>query len=229
MFSAYTIVAIALLSLASILGGCRTRDEAGSATLEASGASVKAILDDKCASCHSDESLGWAGVNYIGSLDALITNGKVVRGTPEQQQNSPLLLRIISTDRPMPPPTPPMAPADSKAVQDWILADSPLADAAGAPHPLATAARVALEAYCSPCHTSSAPGTGEGNINYITDLAKLVEKGKVKRGADEAARKKSRIFVRITSANSPMPPVVAPLQPAEVETIRQWVMAGAPL
>ena len=213
------------------LVGCNVRSEPTS-TMKEDGAPVtaaeaRATLENRCYSCHGDDSIGWGGMTYITDLNALVTNGKVVRGTPEQVAASPLLLRITSPDKPMPPVIAPLDDAGRKAITDWIMADSPVADAQGVEPPLATAAKASFEKFCVSCHGATAPGTGEGTINYITDLAKLVQKNKVRRG-DEATRKKSRILLRITSADNQMPPVVEPLAAAELELLKAWVTNGSP-
>lgn len=219
----------AILVLALV--GCNVRSE-GTSTMKDDATPVTAgqartILENKCYSCHGDDSIGWGGMTYITDLNALVANGKVVRGTPEQVAASPLLVRITSPDKPMPPAILPLDDAGRKAIVDWIMADSPVADAQGVEPPLATAAKGAFEKFCVSCHGASAPGTGEGTINYITDLAKLVQKNKVRRG-DEATRKKSRILLRVTNADNPMPPVVEPLAPEELDQLKAWVMNGSP-
>lgn len=221
------ILPILLLALV----GCNVRS-AGTSTMKddtppVTAAGVKSILESKCYACHGDDSIGWGGMTYITDLGQLVANGKVIRGTPEQQATSPLLLRVTSSEKPMPPVVQPLDADGKKAITDWIMADSPLTDAQGAEHPLATAAKASFEKACGTCHGTSAPGTGEGAINYITDLAKLVQKNKVKRG-DEATRKKSRILQRINSDDNPMPPTVPALDPAEVDTIKAWIANNAP-
>lgn len=219
-----------LVFSAMALLSCNVRTDPSTSTIKegpADAATVRAILEDKCYACHGDDSIGWGGMTYVTDLEALVANGKVVRGTPEQQQTSPLLLRVMSADKPMPPVVKPLEEADKKAINDWILADSPLTDEAGAEHPLATAAKASMQKNCASCHAADAPGQGEGGVNYITDLAQLIAKNKVKRG-DETARKKSRVYLRVNNANNPMPPIVKPLEPSEIETIRGWVSSNAP-
>lgn len=220
-----------LIVIGALVAGCNVRSEPTSTMKEdavaANAGQARTILENKCYSCHGDDSIGWGGMTYITDLKALVDNGKVVRGTPEQVAASPLLLRITSLDKPMPPNIPPLDDEGRKAIVDWIMADSPVADAQGVEPPLATAAKAAFEKFCVSCHGATAPGTGEGTINYITDLAKLVQKNKVRRG-DEATRKKSRVLMRITSAENPMPPVVEGLTPSELDQLKAWVTSGSP-
>ncbi len=227
-----TIGAWSLLFL--VVAGCNVRSEPTSSMKEdplpvppATATEVRTILENKCYSCHGDDSIGWGGMTYVTDLDALVTNGKVVRGTPEQQATSPMLLRVTSVDKPMPPVVAPLDDAGKQAITAWIMADSPLTDAQGAEHPLATAAKATFEKSCGLCHGPATPGTGEGAINYVSDLARLVQKNKVKRG-DEAARKKSRVLIRINSADNPMPPVVASLEAGEVDRIKSWILNNSP-
>lgn len=178
-------------------------------------------MTKKCARCHGPDSKGFGGMDYITDLGKLVENGKVLRGTTAAHDASPVKVRILSSTNPM-PPLAALSPADSMAIQSWILADSPLTGFE------ADAAKLALEKNCGSCHGMTTPGGGVAGINYISDLAKLVEKNKVKRG-DEAIRKKSRIFLRITSAGNPMPPAVVQLTPEEKAAIVSWVDADAPL
>ncbi len=224
----------ALIGLFLFVTGCNVRNEPTSSMKDdplplppATATEVRKIFENKCYTCHGDDSIGWGGMTYVTDLSALVANGKVVRGSPEQQATSPLLQRVISVDKPMPPVVDPLDDTGKKAITDWIMADSPLTDAQGGEHPLAAAAKVTLEKSCGSCHGATAPGTGEGLINYITDLAKLVQKNKVKRG-DEATRKKSRVLIRINSADNPMPPLVAPLEAGEIDQIRSWVLSNSP-
>lgn len=81
-----------------------------------------------------------------------------------------------------------------------------------------------LESKCGGCHGAGGPGAG--GIDYITDLAALVAQKKVERGSPET----SRIFIRITSADNPMPPAAQndPLSTDEIDLVRRWILSGAP-
>lgn len=77
------------------------------------------ILDTNCAKCHGPESQSLGSINYITNLDALIKNGKVVPGDPN---NSPIWRRLTSTDAPMPPPSEMQQPSDDEVatIETWI-------------------------------------------------------------------------------------------------------------
>lgn len=89
---------------------------------------------------------------------------------------------------------------------------------------LANAVQALLGARCGGCHGDGGPKAG--GIDYITDLTALVASGKVVR-EDPAS---SPLFIRITSADAPMPPASTGvrLTADEIGLIAQWIEAGAP-
>lgn len=98
---------------------------------------------------------------------------------------------------------------------------------------LATKAQKAFEKNCAQCHGPN--GSGEGGITYITDLAALVENGKVRRGT-KADHDKSRVLVRLTSKDDPMPPTddmegnaLKRPSAADIKAIKDWIYADSPL
>ena len=65
---------------------------------------------------------------------------------------------------------------------------------------LASQARRVFQHYCFKCHGKD--GSAEGGMDYVVDLAKLVDRGKVKPGqADQ-----SKVIRRLRSRENPMPP-----------------------
>lgn len=96
---------------------------------------------------------------------------------------------------------------------------------------LAAQAKRVFAANCYRCHGEN--GAAEGKIAYVTELATLVKKGKVVPGDPE----RSKLYKRIASADDPMPPltdednkpVTQRPSKAEIELVRQWIAAGAPL
>lgn len=90
---------------------------------------------------------------------------------------------------------------------------------------LANSAKLVLSKYCGECHTA----TGDGGIDYITDLAKLVELDKVVPGKGD----QSRLLQRMMEANpdSRMPPPYASeteVAPSDLKIVKDWIEAGAP-
>ncbi|MBZ5708923.1 c-type cytochrome domain-containing protein [Nannocystis pusilla] len=86
---------------------------------ESSPATLK-ILTDNCAKCHGGSAPQPAGsINYITNLDALIKEGKVVPGRPE---DSRVFLRMIDENSPMPPAAETQRPTDTDiaVVERWI-------------------------------------------------------------------------------------------------------------
>jgi tetratricopeptide (TPR) repeat protein/mono/diheme cytochrome c family protein len=89
---------------------------------------------------------------------------------------------------------------------------------------LAARAAQVLKAHCHRCHGQD--GANEGGFNFALDARQLVERRKVIVG--EPGR--SRLFKRLTSEDSPMPPDDEKVRPGkdEIEVVRRWIEAGAP-
>lgn len=96
--------------------------------------------------------------------------------------------------------------------------------AAYAQEDLPTAAKGVLTKYCAECHTA----TGDGGIDYITNLGKLVERKKV----IPAQVGQSQILRRMEEENpdAKMPPPYASLPdvaPEDLAIIKKWIESGA--
>lgn len=80
---------------------------------------VLGVLDKNCAKCHGAGSTAQGGIDYMLDLDALIANGKVKPGLPEESR---IWLRMSATDGPMPPLSEEQRPnaTDITAVGEWI-------------------------------------------------------------------------------------------------------------
>lgn len=75
---------------------------------------------------------------------------------------------------------------------------------------------------CGDCHQDSA----EGGFDYVADLDRLVDGQKIEPGQPG----KSRIWLRITDANSPMPPIDEgdPLTPEEADLLKKYILSLTP-
>jgi tetratricopeptide (TPR) repeat protein len=89
---------------------------------------------------------------------------------------------------------------------------------------LARKAHDVFRTYCHRCHGRD--GAVEGGMNYILDFKTLVARKKVVSG--NAAR--SKLYRRLTSADSPMPPSEEKTRPTkdEIAVVKDWIDAGAP-
>jgi cytochrome c len=89
---------------------------------------------------------------------------------------------------------------------------------------LAVQARGILQHYCFECHGQT--GSAEGGMDYVVDLAKLVERGKVVPGEPDA----SKVMQRLRSTTNRMPPDYAANKAPnsnEIQQIESWIKAGA--
>ncbi|MCY1069103.1 hypothetical protein OV090_30465 [Nannocystis sp. RBIL2] len=93
--------------------------EQGEANCGELSAQTLNILDKNCKQCHGADSAALGSINYITNLDALISNGKVVPGEPN---NSAIYRRMAATMLPMPPEGQEPRPTedDIRAVEQWI-------------------------------------------------------------------------------------------------------------
>jgi tetratricopeptide (TPR) repeat protein/mono/diheme cytochrome c family protein len=89
---------------------------------------------------------------------------------------------------------------------------------------LAARAAQVLKAHCYRCHGQD--GANEGGFNFTLDAQQLVQRRKVIAG--EPGR--SRLYKRLTSDDSAMPPDDEKVRPSkdEIASVRQWIEAGAP-
>lgn len=85
---------------------------------------------------------------------------------------------------------------------------------------LAKKAQAILKERFYSCHGEG--GAAEGGVNYVLDVPRLVSRGKVI--ARNSA--KSKLFTQVRDGN--MPKDGEPLSKAEMETLQQWIDAGAP-
>ena len=78
--------------------------------------------------------------------------------------------------------------------------------------------------FCIKCHGPA--GAGDGDIDYIDDLAALVDHKLIVPGNADA----SLLFRRLTDPDDPMPPESSERRPSakDVDLIRAWIDAGAP-
>lgn len=76
-----------------------------------------------------------------------------------------------------------------------------------------------LETNCAKCH--GAGSAAQGGIDYILDITRLIATDKVVPGDPEA----SRIYARMVSPETPMPPVAETQRPgaADIEAVGKWI------
>jgi mono/diheme cytochrome c family protein len=87
---------------------------------------------------------------------------------------------------------------------------------------LVTRVQSILEQSCHSCHGES--GSNEGGMNYVLDLKRLVETGKiVARDAE-----KSDLMARIADGSMPPDGIEPRVSPADIALIGEWISAGAP-
>ena len=85
---------------------------------------------------------------------------------------------------------------------------------------LAKAAQAILKEHCYSCHGEA--GAAEGGVNYVLEVPRLISRGKLVAGNAV----KSKLYTQVKTGN--MPKDSEPLGKADIETLRQWIDAGAP-
>ncbi len=87
---------------------------------------------------------------------------------------------------------------------------------------LATRAQAILKAHCQKCHGGN--GAAKGSFGHVLDREKLVQRGQILPGNASA----SDLYRRVVKGE--MPPAGKHSRPTkdEVQTLRQWIDAGAP-
>jgi mono/diheme cytochrome c family protein len=85
---------------------------------------------------------------------------------------------------------------------------------------LAKRAQAILKENCYGCHGEA--GATEGGVNYVLEVPRLISRGKLVAG--NAVR--SKLYTQVKTGN--MPKDSEPLSKADIETLRQWIDAGAP-
>jgi len=169
-------------------------------------AAVQTLLVSSCASCHGPavsvephsmqgavERYGGDGIADIGDIEALIADGLIVPGWPEE---SPLLLLVATAQ--MPPATsglPPLSDIEVRRLEKFIVSLDP---------PTETEAVEILLRYCSVCHAGGSGGVVLP-INAIGDISVLVAGGLIVPGD----RDQSEVYTRVL--DDEMPPANADL------------------
>ncbi|HKO91762.1 MAG TPA: c-type cytochrome domain-containing protein [Polyangiaceae bacterium] len=180
-------------------------DQGAPAALDATAietAAAQRILISNCASCHGPavsepphsaagaaERYGSDGIADIADIDALIDDGLIVPGFPEE---SPLLLLIASAQ--MPPSSsglPPVSDAQIRRLEKFIVSLNP---------PTESEVVEILLRYCSGCHTGGSGGVVLP-INAIGDISVLVAGGLIVPGD----RDQSEVYRRILDEEMPPP------------------------
>jgi hypothetical protein len=95
-------------------------------------------------------------------------------------------------------------------------------DAGGVP-PLAARAGQILEKRCHRCHGQD--GVAEGGFNFVLRRDRLVAGNQY---VTPGNAKDSFLLERIVDKEMPPPGEEPPLEPAEIEALREWINAGAP-
>ena len=95
-----------------------------------------------------------------------------------------------------------------------------VAVAADPPAALAKRAQAILKEHCYECHGEG--GAAEGGVNYVLEVPRLISRGKLVAGNAV----KSKLYTQVKTGN--MPKDAEPLGKADIETLGQWIDAGAP-
>jgi len=186
------------------------------------------ILKRCCARCHGDKGSNEGKINYILDSAKLVANKKIIVG---EAGKSKLYKKIVSGDMPPEDENPRPTKEEIAVLEGWIKAGAPAvpqpavvkpAPPAISPATLAARVKEIFRSRCLQCHGGSKTNAGIKILDH--DL--LINKAKLVPGKPDA----SELFQLITAGDdSVMPPVGQPrLSPADIDLVRQWIVAGAP-
>jgi len=119
-----------------------------------------------------------------------------------------------------------LASAALLCAEPGALAQQPDQGATGAVDPtLARDAMAVLDRFCARCHggPSVSPRADRGGFTYVLDIDKLVANGLVVRYTPD----ESELYQRVRDGEMP-PDEAHALTPAQIDTVRRWIDAGAP-
>src|SRR5581483_2273804 len=88
---------------------------------------------------------------------------------------------------------------------------------------LAQRAKAVFQAHCYRCHGQD--GAVESGFNYLMDLGQLVGRRKVVPGKPE----ESKVYLRMAKGQMPPPGEEPRPSPDDLDTVKRWIAAGAPL
>ncbi len=188
------------------------------------GSKAMAILNNKCSFCHN-ESLAQGGVGNITDVNYLLFNRLVIPGQPDVSD----LIRVIREGS-MPPTGTQVTTAELDALTQWVqngLKDAtvgqvpsptPLPVPMPTPNtPTASYAALASSLFtpkCVGCHNNNL-ASGNVNLSTYTNVKASATSGK--------------LYSSVTrTGGNYMPQGGARLSTAELTTLNQWIMAGAP-
>lgn len=197
-------------------------------------AQVRALLERHCFECHGKNPRNIGGDLPILSYSALTDSTRKLV-VPKEPATSFLIERVLEPDdnaRMPPAPRPRLTRDEIDLLQAWIAAGAPefvSTQPATPPVPavspvqLAASVKAIFRTHCQGCHDVNRPTAGVA----ILDRESLVKRRKVLPGDSD----QSRLFKLITTENlsQRMPPEgKRPLSYPQIDSIRQWIAAGAP-
>jgi cytochrome c553 len=225
-----------LLACASLLGvGWASAQVAG--TKLQFQRDVAPILQQSCGQCHISASMGKLRLDSEASLLRGGVSGPAI--LPGHSAESLLVKRVLGlTDAPrMPMGAEPLSSAQVQLIRKWIdegrfetnaaqASQTAPSLATSAPSPLfAKEVRPILAARCYQCH---GPEVQQNGLR-LDSLAALLKGGAYGPVVVPHKSGESRVIRRLLAQERPqMPYGGPPLSPAEIESIRKWIDAGAP-
>ena len=196
---------------------------------------VREILHRNCYECHGQDPKKIMKNLDVLNHQQLLDSARriVVPGAPDESR---LMQRI--TDGTMPPEKdelrlPRVSEAELAILRDWILGGAPPLPPADPDHPtpsavpysaLAAKTKAIFQQHCYECHNSKVAEMGIKIMHHrlLITVRKEVVPGNLE---------KSPLYTLITAPDDAkrMPPAeYERLSPEEVDTIRQWILEGAP-
>lgn len=191
--------------------------------------SVKPVLDARCVKCHTGTS-AQAGLD-LSSAAKLLSGGRSGPAiVPGDSSRSLLIEKIVSKS--MPPGGPALTETEVQVLRAWIDRGTETASTSSTAHTPRVTERDVLSIFQMRCVVCHGKRKQEGGLDLRT-MASRMKGGKSGPALIPGKPDESLIVKRVAAGEMPPPKLlfsnsVRPASEADLQTLRQWITAGAP-
>lgn len=191
--------------------------------------SVKPVLDARCVKCHTGTS-AQAGLDLSSAAKLLAGGRSGPAVVPGDSSRSLLIEKIVSKS--MPPGGPALTDTEIQALRTWIDRGTETAANTSTAHTPRITERDVLSIFQMRCVVCHGKRKQEGGLDLRT-MASRMKGGKSGPALIPGKPDESLIVKRVAAGEMPPPKLlfsnsVRPASEADLQTLRQWITAGAP-